>query len=311
MPEPPLLPPPPPGHVGGETRIIKGYECSPHSQPWQVVLFQKTRLLCGATLVAPKWLLTAAHCLKPWVRGLGRGWEGAGGEDLHGEGLGDGENVHGVRKVGWRWVQRWGRVGVGDGEPLGIEAGGRDGRRWNWDGVGYGAGCWLLGGDVVWKGASTGPRGEVGSGGVVLHSPHVPLPPNPVPLAPPPVSPSPSTSDHHLSHLSQYTVHLGMHSLHRPDGWEQTRRATESFPHPDFNNSVPNKDHRNDIMLVKMASPAIITWAVRPLKLSSRCVAPGTRCLISGWGTTSSPQCRRSARGGGGGGARWGQGGHD
>ncbi|XP_036286271.1 kallikrein-11 isoform X3 [Pipistrellus kuhlii] len=140
-------------HVGGETRIIKGYECPPHSQPWQVVLYQKTRMLCGATLVAPKWLLTAAHCLKP-----------------------------------------------------------------------------------------------------------------------------------------QYIVHLGMHSLQRHDGWEQTRRATESFPHPDFNNSVPNKDHRNDIMLVKMASPVVITWAVRPLRLSSRCVAPGTRCLISGWGTTSSPQ---------------------
>ncbi|XP_070258203.1 kallikrein-11 isoform X2 [Myotis yumanensis] len=94
------------------------------------------------------------------------------------------------------------------------------------------------------------------------------------------------------SHSHQYIAHLGMHHLQRHDGWEQTRRATESFPHPDFNNSVPNKDHRNDIMLVKLASPAIITWAVRPLTLSSRCVAPGTRCLISGWGTTSSPQLR-------------------
>ncbi|XP_059521846.1 kallikrein-11 isoform X3 [Myotis daubentonii] len=94
------------------------------------------------------------------------------------------------------------------------------------------------------------------------------------------------------SHSHQYIVHLGMHHLQRHDGWEQTRRATESFPHPDFDNSVPNKDHRNDIMLVKLASPAVITWAVRPLTLSSRCVAPGTRCLISGWGTTSSPQLR-------------------
>ncbi|XP_040314086.1 kallikrein-11 isoform X1 [Herpailurus yagouaroundi] len=141
------------GHVGGETRIIKGYECSPHSQPWQVALFQKTRLLCGATLIAPKWLLTAAHCRKP-----------------------------------------------------------------------------------------------------------------------------------------RYLVHLGEHNLQRRDGFEQIRTATESFPHPDFNNSLPNKDHRNDIMLVKMTTAAFITRAVRPLTLSSRCVAPGTRCLISGWGTTSSPQ---------------------
>ncbi|XP_012921868.2 kallikrein-11 isoform X1 [Heterocephalus glaber] len=141
------------GHVGGETRIIKGYPCLPHSQPWQVALFQKTRLLCGATLIGPQWLLTAAHCRKP-----------------------------------------------------------------------------------------------------------------------------------------HYRVLLGEHNLNREDGCEQRQTATESFPHPDFNNSLPNKDHRNDIMLVKLPRPAVITQAVRPLSLPSHCVTAGTNCLISGWGTTSSPQ---------------------
>ncbi|PNI91914.1 KLK11 isoform 9, partial [Pan troglodytes] len=143
------------GLVGGETRIIKGFECKPHSQPWQAALFEKTRLLCGATLIAPRWLLTAAHCRKP-----------------------------------------------------------------------------------------------------------------------------------------RYIVHLGQHNLQKEEGCEQTQTATESFPHPGFNDSLPNKDHRNDIMLVKMASPVSITWAVRPLTLSSRCVTAGTSCLISGWGSTSSPQLR-------------------
>jgi len=84
-------------------------------------------------------------------------------------------------------------------------------------------------------------------------------------------------------------VHLGAHSLGRQDGCEQTRTATKSFPHPDFNNSLPNKDHRNDIMLVKMVTPAHLTWAVRPLTVSPRCVPAGANCLISGWGTMSSP----------------------
>ncbi|XP_037373002.1 kallikrein-13 [Talpa occidentalis] len=41
-----------------------GYPCRPHSQPWQAALLVKERLLCGGVLVHPKWVLTAAHCLK-------------------------------------------------------------------------------------------------------------------------------------------------------------------------------------------------------------------------------------------------------
>lgn len=206
-------------------------------------------------------------------------------------GLGAGEGMMGSKMGVGRVV--W---------TMDTEIGGKDGKPRTWDGAGKGVGCWN--GDRVGKEAWVGSADEVRSGAMflcslgcsypfsLLHvSPHLPSP----------ASPRPSTSDRHLSHLSRYVVHLGEHNLQRRDGCEQTRTATESFPHPDFNNSLPNKDHRNDIMLVKMATAAFITRAVRPLTLSSRCVTPGTRCLISGWGTTSSPQCRGSRGGHGGG----------
>ncbi|XP_027716765.1 kallikrein-11 isoform X1 [Vombatus ursinus] len=136
-----------------ETRIIKGYECPAHSQPWQAALFQKSRLHCGATLIHRQWLLTAAHCKKP-----------------------------------------------------------------------------------------------------------------------------------------QYWVYLGAHNLQRPDSCEQRRMATISIPHPGFNGSLPNKDHRNDIMLVKLKAPVMLTRAVQPLRLTDHCATAGSQCLISGWGTTTSPQ---------------------
>nr|XP_020859381.1 kallikrein-11-like isoform X3 [Phascolarctos cinereus] len=88
----------------------------------------------------------------------------------------------------------------------------------------------------------------------------------------------------------QYWVYLGAHNLQRPDSCEQRRMATVSIPHPGFNGSLPNKDHRNDIMLVKLKAPVMLTRAVQPLRLPEHCATPGSRCLISGWGTTTSPQ---------------------
>ncbi|KAM5296729.1 kallikrein-12 isoform 1-T1 [Glossophaga mutica] len=51
-------------------RIYNGTECVPHSQPWQVGLFEGANLRCGGVLVDRRWVLTAAHCSgsRYWVR---------------------------------------------------------------------------------------------------------------------------------------------------------------------------------------------------------------------------------------------------
>uniref|UniRef100_A0A8D2KZM6 Peptidase S1 domain-containing protein n=1 Tax=Varanus komodoensis TaxID=61221 RepID=A0A8D2KZM6_VARKO len=43
-----------------EGRIIGGYPCLPHSQNWQA--FLRGTFICGGVLIAPSWVVTAAHC---------------------------------------------------------------------------------------------------------------------------------------------------------------------------------------------------------------------------------------------------------
>ncbi|XP_016277799.2 kallikrein-5 [Monodelphis domestica] len=139
----------------GETRqendrILNGKDCQPQTQPWQAALFLRpNRLYCGAVLVHPQWVLTAAHCQKP-----------------------------------------------------------------------------------------------------------------------------------------AYSVRLGRYHLQGIDPGQRILRGVKSFPHPKYTRPA----HSNDLMLIKLNGRVSMTPSIKTIKISTQPPRPGTQCLVSGWGTTSSPQ---------------------
>ncbi|OBS74124.1 hypothetical protein A6R68_15331 [Neotoma lepida] len=51
------------------SRIVNGSDCEKDAEPWQgALLLGPNKLYCGAVLINPQWLLTAAHCRKPVFR---------------------------------------------------------------------------------------------------------------------------------------------------------------------------------------------------------------------------------------------------
>ncbi|XP_058387707.1 trypsin-2 [Diceros bicornis minor] len=79
-------------------------------------------------------------------------------------------------------------------------------------------------------------------------------------------------------------VRLGEYDIEVVEGNEQFINAAKIIRHPNYNSSTLD----NDILLIKLASPAVINAQVSTISLPSASAAAGTVCLISGWGNTLS-----------------------
>uniref|UniRef100_A0A3B5B1W0 trypsin n=1 Tax=Stegastes partitus TaxID=144197 RepID=A0A3B5B1W0_9TELE len=77
-------------------------------------------------------------------------------------------------------------------------------------------------------------------------------------------------------------VLLGEHDIDVNEGTEQSIDAVKFIIHPYYNRY--NED--NNIMLIKLSQPVTLNNYIRTVSLPSSCAVAGTRCLISGWGST-------------------------
>ncbi|XP_063290683.1 trypsin [Pelobates fuscus] len=79
-------------------------------------------------------------------------------------------------------------------------------------------------------------------------------------------------------------VRLGEHNIAVNEGTEQFISSSRVIRHGSYNSWTLD----NDIMLIKLASPASFNSYVNAVALPSGCAAAGTSCLIAGWGNTLS-----------------------
>jgi len=78
-------------------------------------------------------------------------------------------------------------------------------------------------------------------------------------------------------------VVAGEHNVRQRSGNEQTIRSSQWKNHPGY-----SRNNDFDIGLIKLSSPMQMNSCVGTVCLPTTDVAPGTSCIISGWGTLSS-----------------------
>ncbi|XP_020667192.3 serine protease 1 [Pogona vitticeps] len=83
---------------------------------------------------------------------------------------------------------------------------------------------------------------------------------------------------------SRIQVRLGEHNIELQEGGEQFINSDKIIRHPKYNSWLLD----NDIMLIRLETPAELSAQIAPVALSSGCAPAGTDCLISGWGNTLS-----------------------
>uniref|UniRef100_A0A674IVV1 Peptidase S1 domain-containing protein n=1 Tax=Terrapene triunguis TaxID=2587831 RepID=A0A674IVV1_9SAUR len=94
------------------------------------------------------------------------------------------------------------------------------------------------------------------------------------------------TAAHCRSGIGSLQVHLGDYNLRAKEGTEQIRRIRKFFVHPGYN----RRRYDNDFMLLELDAPAQLNSYVNTINLATSCPSPGTPCIVSGWGTISSPR---------------------
>ncbi|XP_073452055.1 trypsin-like [Aquarana catesbeiana] len=85
-------------------------------------------------------------------------------------------------------------------------------------------------------------------------------------------------------YMSRIEVRLGEHNIEVLEGTEQFISSAKVIRHPKYNSYLLD----NDIMLIKLSQPAVISSRIQAIHLPSECDVAGTQCLISGWGNTLS-----------------------